>query len=566
LEKLCVFFPRISHCSTAATGYGKRALNSWGTVMIELNHSRSLALLRRASCLHVFRFLPVVLATLGSMLAGQVRAQTYSVSSFSGNNEGWPNGLIQSSETFYGTAEDRIGFDGGMVFKFNSDGTDFTTLHTFSRVSGGPDPVPYTNSDGAYPSGLIVFNNRLYGSTEGGGSSGNGTLFSLDTDGTGFSKLHSFTATRTNSSGFSTNSDGAFPSAGLLLSGNTLYGMASGGGTSGHGTVFTVNTDGTAFRVLHSFTEFISYTNSDGGIIYSNSDGAFPSTLIVSSNSLYGTTWSGGGSGGGTVFKVNTDGTGFTNLHSFTAGNTNLDGAHPAGLVLSGTILYGTAQYGGTAGNGTVFSVKTDVSGFTILHSFTAQIPSFINSFGDMVYTNGDGAGPTAGLVLSANTLYGTTSSGGRGAGGTVFSVKTDGTDFTILHSFGYYGGAPQAGVVSEDDGANPQAGVILVGNTLYGTTKFGGAGADGAGAGTLFSISLSPQLTATLTPSGTNVLLSWPTGYAGFDYSGYTLESTTDLGSPNWTTNPQAPVAVNGLKSVSVPAKGTRQFFRLRQ
>src|SRR5205807_5098588 len=94
-------------------------------------------------------------------------------------------------------------------------------------------------------------------------------------------------------------------------------------------------------------------------------DEAFPqSGLRWSGNTLYGTA--------GKVFALNTDGTGFTNLHNFTAtsGNppTNSDGASPqAGLLLSGNTLYGTAPYGGSSGNGTVFAVNTDGTGFTNL-------------------------------------------------------------------------------------------------------------------------------------------------------------------------------------------------------
>src|SRR5437867_2724489 len=121
----------------------------------------------------------------------------------------------------------------------------------------------------------------------------------------------------------------------------------------------------------------------------------------------------------------------FTTLHSFTAasGNnfTNSDGTHPyAGLVLSGNTLYGTAVDGGSSGVGTVFAVNTDGTGFTNLHSFTA-----INNF-----TNSDGAYPTCGLILSGNTLYGTTGIGGSLDNGAVFAVNTDGTGFTNLHSF----------------------------------------------------------------------------------------------------------------------------------
>ena len=101
--------------------------------------------------------------------------------------------------------------------------------------------------------------------------------------------------------------------------------------------------------------------------------------MILSGNTLYGTASAGGSSGNGTVFAVNTDGTGFTNLHSFTATSgsqaygTNSDGANPyGGLILSGNTLYGTARYGGSSGNGTVFAVNTDGTGFTNLHSFTA--------------------------------------------------------------------------------------------------------------------------------------------------------------------------------------------------
>ena len=73
-----------------------------------------------------------------------------------------------------------------------------------------------------------------------------------------FTNLYSFTATHANSSGAYTNSDGAYPTAGLILSGNTLYGTTQLGGTNGNGTVFAVNTDGTGFTALHTFTALVS--------------------------------------------------------------------------------------------------------------------------------------------------------------------------------------------------------------------------------------------------------------------------------------------------------------------
>src|SRR6266403_894207 len=96
-----------------------------------------------------------------------------------------------------------------------------------------------------------------------------------------------------------------------------------------------------------TFTNLYGFTGgSDGGAPYAG--------LILSSNTLYGTASGGGSSGNGTVFAVNTDGSGFTNLYRFTGGNDG--GAPSASLVISGNTLYGTAAGGGSLGNGTVFS------------------------------------------------------------------------------------------------------------------------------------------------------------------------------------------------------------------
>jgi uncharacterized repeat protein (TIGR03803 family) len=245
-----------------------------------------------------------------------------------------------------------------------------------------------------------------------------------------FTTLYSFTASSTNASGIYTNSDGANPYAGFTAADNSNihYGTTSLGGSSGVGTVFAVNADGTGFTILHSFT---------GG-----SDGANPwAGLVLSGNTLYGTTYLGGSSGAGTVFALNTDGTGFTNLHDFAYGG---DGAHPnGGLIFSGNTLYGTAAYGGSGGYGTVFAINTDGTGYTNLHTFTPTSLQRLygyDNFGRQYYVefhmNDDGAVPVAGLILAGNTLYGTASGGGLGGNGTVFAVNTDGTGFRTLHNY----------------------------------------------------------------------------------------------------------------------------------
>jgi uncharacterized repeat protein (TIGR03803 family) len=516
------------------------------------------------SCVKNLFLLLALTIGLGLILAGRVTAQTFTtlhtftavIQLYGTNSDGaFPyDGLILSGNTLYGTAAGGGGSGRGAMFAVNADGTGFTNIYTFTGI----DPNTGTNSDGANPTaGLILSGNTLYGTARNGGSYTNGTVFAVNTDGTGFTNLHNFTSNfrRVGSTTYRTNSDGASPQGGLILSGNTLYGTATGGGTSGNGTVFAVNTNGTGFTNLHSFTA----TNGPS-YFGTNSDGANPiAGLILSGNILYGTAFRGGTNGSGTVFAINTDSTGFTNLYSFTAiaspyypNDTNSDGANPiAGLILSGDTLYGTALHGGSAGEGTVFKLNTDGTGFTNLHNF-AGYPS-------------DGANPEARLILSGNTLYGTAAEGGSsfspftGGSGTLFAVNTDGTGFTTLHSFT----APSFSSYpyTNSDGYAPLAGLILSGNTLYGTAVQGGSSGDG----TVFSISFTPQLK--IIPSGANVILTWPTNVAGFDYTGFTLQSTTNLVPPAvWSTNSPPPVVVNGQNTVTNPISGTQQFFRLSQ
>ncbi len=499
--------------------------------------------------------LPVLLAGFVLMLAGRVTAQTFTtLHSFTAlvsetNSDGanpWA-GLILSGNILYGTALGGGSSGWGAVFAINIKGTGFTTLHSFTAASGSN----YTNSDGAnIRGGLILSGNTLYGTASGGGSWGNGTVFAINTNGTGFTNLYSFTALDVATD--TTNSDGANPQAGLILSGNTLYGTAQWGGTSGNGTVFAISTNGTGFTNLYSFTALDVATDT------TNSDGANPyAGLILSGNTLYGTAQYGGTWGNGTVFAINTNGNGFTNLHSFTATSgsnyTNSDGANPqAGLTLSGNTLYGTAQWGGTSGNGTVFAISTNGTGFTNLYSFTA-----LDVATDT--TNSDGAFPQAGLILSGNTLYGTARSGGISGNGTVFAINTNGNGFTNLYSFTAFEGATDT---TNSDGAFPQAGLILSGNTLYGTAQWGGT----SGWGALFSLSFpSPQLTIIL--SSPSVNLTWPSGVAGFSYSGFRLQSTTNLGSPAvWTSVSPGPVVIGGQNLVINTISGRQQFFRLSQ
>lgn len=169
------------------------------------------------------------------------------------------------------------------------------------------------------------------------------------------------------------------------------------------------------------------------------------------------------------------DAGGFSTLYSF--GKIPYDSEQPTAplLAVNGT-LYGTAHEGGDYGAGTVFSITTGGSEKK-LHDFTVT----------------GGSVPYAGLVDLNGTFYGTTYSGGANAAGTVFSVTRTGK-YHVLHSFN--GG--------KRDGQGPQAGLVALKGTLYGTTSAGGASNDG----TVFSI----------TPGGAERVLHSFSGSDGAD------------------------------------------------
>ena len=400
-----------------------------------------------------------------------------------------------------------------------------TNLYRFTPRTG---PAPFTNIDGSGPQGaLILSGNTLYGTATAGGSGGAGTVFRVNVDGTGFTNLHSFMAV-TNA----TNADGANPEGNLALSGNVLYGTATDGGPGGIGTIFQVNTDGTGFTNVYIFTNL-------------GENGAFPEGgLVLYSNALYGENSYGTG-GAGTLFKVNIDGTGFTNLHTFTGGS---DGSLPEGLSLGNNVLLGTA-YGSY---GSIFMINPDGTGYTNLYHFTSNTGSS--------HTNSDGAVPTAGVILVANILLGTTSSGGIFGNGTVFAINTNGGAFTNLHNFA--AASYDADLVRDTnyDGLQPNE-LVASGNTVFGTARYGGSFNEG----TIFRISFTPHLT--LTPSGSNVILTWPTNVAGFDYTGYALQSATNLAPPAaWNPSLPLPAVISGQETVINPITGTQQFYRLSE
>jgi len=506
--------------------------------------------------------LPALTAGLGLFLTSRTTAQTFTtLHSFTAPSSGglYTNSdgtlpvaaLMVSGATLYGTATGAGPGGSGTIFTINTDGTGFTTVHGFTN-----------NGYAGYPvGGVIISGNTLYGTmNQGGLYAKGGGVFAINNDGTSFTNLHIASLGDFDFQGFYCNSDGAGP-LDLVLSGNTLYGTTTTGGSAGYGTVFSINTDGTGFTNTHIFAA--GALNSSE--LTTNSDGILPMAgLIISGNTLYGTTELGGSAGAGTIFAINTDGTGFRTVYTFTNGS---DGSDLYGkLVLSGNALFGTASEGGNSHWGTVFAVNTDGTGFATLHSFTALPGPYSGYYGG---TNSDGAIPYAGLVLSGHTLYGTTFEGGSSGYGTVFALNTDGTDFTTLHNFTSLppfpgGSAPPP---TNSDGANPRGSLILSGNTLYGTAYEGGS----SGYGTVFSLSLPLPPQPTITSSAGYVTMTWPTNAVAFtspptNGGGFTLQVCTNLGSPVWTSLENLAVS-NGVFYFTEPMQtgGAGRFYRIR-
>lgn len=362
--------------------------------------------------------------------------------SFNGYPSGaTPTGLTTFHGAQYGTTINGGAHTFGSVYVRNAAGVKM--LYSFK---GG--------ADGASPTGTLAsFGGKLYGTTEYGGSAGDGTVFSVDAKG---NEHVVYT--------FKGGSDGAAPAMGALLNyKGALYGTTSAGGKPscrvgsavGCGIIFYVTPAGDE-HVLHRFA--------------GKPDGAAPmGSLIESDGKFYGTTEFGGDDDNGSVFRLS--GTSEHRLYSFKG---YPDGANPyAGLVLSDSTFYGTTAFGGAFDySGTVYAVSS--SGVEhVLHSFRG---------------GSDGAVPVGGVNAVNGVLYGTTEYGGNnGRGctghgisgcGVIFSITTSGDEKTLYR----FKGSP--------DGARPWVSPIPQGGLLYGTTTSGGRG----GEGSLFSIPRSSK------------------------------------------------------------------------
>ncbi|HEY3638991.1 MAG TPA: choice-of-anchor tandem repeat GloVer-containing protein [Rhizomicrobium sp.] len=378
----------------------------------------------------------VLASTVGltAMSMPCAQAQTFSViHNFTGNSDGGEpvNGLLMSSNgALFGTASSGGSSNMGVVFKVSAKG-DETILHTFT---GG--------ADGAMPNGGVIedASNALYGTTTGGGASGQGTIFRVK--GNKEAVLYSFAG----------GTDGADPQAGLAMdAAGNLYGTTSSGGSSGNGTVFELVAPKTKNG---AWTETVLYSFGTG------TDGATPigGVTLDAAGNLYGTTSVGGASGYGAIFQLKPGATWTENiLHSF-QGTT--DGSYPyAGLVSDAAgNLYGAATDGGTNGGGSIFELTP--SGGSWNFSVISSVPGWgiSGTFRDL-------------MVDSSGNIYGTTHCDGSYDAGTVYELSPSGGtwNYNLLHTF--TGGG---------DGLFSISNLVMKKGKLYGTTQQGGANGDG--------------------------------------------------------------------------------------
>jgi uncharacterized repeat protein (TIGR03803 family) len=331
--------------------------------------------------------------------------------------------LIAEGSYLYGTTKHGpspgIGTGNGTIYRVMPDGSGYQTLHEFLAEPDGRWPVSGLYSDGTW----------LYGTTKEGGANFAGTVYKIKPDGSEYQIIHNFEGVY----------EGLWPSAALISDGTFLYGTTSHGGDYSHGTMFKLMPDGTDFEMLYEFNGAVSGKHPNGELLY---DGTW----------LYGLTEMGGANDDGVMFRILPDGSSYEVLLELEASATGSNCLSSL-LMLDGW-LYGMSKSGGANDDGLLFKVLPDGSSFTVLLHF------------DSAVTGGVG---TSTPVTDGIYLYAITSYGGANDNGAIFKIKPDGTDFLKLFDFEAY--------VS---GYRPTAGLLLSDNYLFGSTETGGDIGDG--------------------------------------------------------------------------------------
>ncbi|HZK80083.1 MAG TPA: choice-of-anchor tandem repeat GloVer-containing protein, partial [Humisphaera sp.] len=309
-------------------------------------------------------------------------------------------------------------------------------LGTVFEIASGSDAITltaaFTGSTGHNPYGAVTFDSsgNLFGTTNQGGTSNNGTVFEV---------AHGSSIVTTTAR-FVRNTSGALPYGGLTIdtSGN-LFGTTSVGGTGGLGTVFEIAHGTTALIAIGSFSNGTG-TNPQGGV------------TLDSSGNLFGAAQFGGTNSDGTVFEIAHGTTVINALASFT--NPSAENPIAALAVDSSGDVFGATPSGGVNNDGSVFEIPNGSTNVTVIASFNGN----------------NGNSPYGGVTLdSSGNIFGTTQSGGISGAGTVFEIVHGTNVINAIASFNTAGGYLSYGGISLDSSGD-----------LFGATFLGGANSDG--------------------------------------------------------------------------------------
>ena len=385
---------------------------------------------------------------------------------------------------------------GGTIFKLGLQGTGLKHVYTFCSVPNCADGSNPTSGLVQAPNGILYGTTQAGGwlTTDSGGQHGYGTIYGITTTG-GYTLYHTFRG-----------SDGAAPEAGLALDyagnvyGTTRFGGTCSGDAQGCGTVFRMDPTG-RFMWEH---------------IFSGPDGSQPmgTLLLAMDGGFYGTTHQGGANQAGTIFRITAAGE-LATVYNFCAQANCADGSDPEGGLIQGVDgnLYGTTYTGGASNQGSVFRITTDGE-LTTLYSFSGSDGFYpqgsltLGSDGNLygtTYLGGTGGGwgtmyqLTPSRVLTTIYSFQNLNDGGEPWGGLVQGVDGNFYGSTI------HGGLGDGVLYEVTAGLPPVVQALPVAGQVGDSIAILGTGLDEAtavsfnGVATIFNVVSPTQLNATV-------------------------------------------------------------------
>ncbi|HZY82857.1 MAG TPA: choice-of-anchor tandem repeat GloVer-containing protein [Cyclobacteriaceae bacterium] len=429
--------------------------------------------------------------------------------------EQFPNGLMEGNDgKLYGVARKDMSTT-GVIYRMDKDGTNFEIIKEVTQTKLNPltqlgDNKLYLTGSDENGNGRIIRldadgNNyevilssfdmtvgsstrarllpdndgKLIGTTDGGGANNTGAMFHINPDGSGFEKIADFPAA---ASMYRSN---------LVTIDDKVFGFNFGDEDS-KPFAYSVNSDGSDFEVIHTFDD-----QQDTGRIVSGLSRGTDNLLygISQLNSVYGVA-----------------------LVKLSPGAPQSDQVLPISLQYPGgpastpvqgdnNVWYTTSPYGGTGNGGFMFKFNSDGTAASKVKEFSQQA---------------DGQGVTGDLTLASNGyLYGAISTSGLNSRGSLYRIKPDGSDFSIVRAFSATDGSmPYSGVIEGPDGylygtlmgngviyrikkdgtdfsrvytLTPTDGsymfceLVIIGNTIFATAAFGGTSSKG----TIFKVNI---------------------------------------------------------------------------